>query len=298
MALIFDNPTKAVSFNLAGGLEQADQIGLQVYDDQGNLLASHVGNVNSISNPLSVSITSTDFNIKSIRFIDVTNSAIQLIGNLSFCSTQPNTTICNVSHSISSPSDWLTLYPEHNAGQTFISPNDGLLTGFLLTNLFKEETTYPATINFLFSPGNNTLNPVIEIPVVVTQPGPFLINLPEPFLVQEGSTYAFSFNYPAVDVDFLQGNFNEYFAIAAEPGNFYPEGSAFDENISADGSMVVPGNNFEDPLGTDVDFIAYIDCRSIPTLSQWGIIALGMIMLIIGLVALKDFIPLHSRVNY
>lgn len=36
-------------------------------------------------------------------------------------------------------------------------------------------------------------------------------------------------------------------------------------------------------------------CRPIPTLSQWSIIALGMIMLILGLVARKDFISLRFQ---
>ena len=99
-------------------------------------------------------------------------------------------------------------------------------------------------------------------------------NLNVPFAVLDGLSYAW----------FVQESIGGDIYINGASGNPYPNG----------GDM----NGFSSGPSQIVDLVFQVTINPslpIPTLSQWGIITLSMIMLIFGVVALKDSIALRLQ---
>ena len=162
------------------------------------------------------------------------------------------------------------------AGQTFTPTQDGLITSIKLNFCVTGAAMTPmGTWNlYISTPTGGVLPTVYETFNVTVASGLQTINLSTPFPVTKGTMYEFQYA-PHTIV--------RYCGTCSSPST-YAGG-----NITSQG-IGVPGfdRSFE---------ITIIDKKAIPTLSQWGLIILGLFLTIFGLVALRQRILHAERVK-
>ena len=160
-------------------------------------------------------------------------------------------------------------------GQTFIATQDGAITSISIKgndNMGSPANTYASTVNLFLDldPGDGNIIPsaVYQTFDFTNVTGTNTINLTTPFPVVSGRTYRFEFQIPVVANLRLDAN-----TFAAAP------------NIDTYTGGVFTGNGTYN-TNFDLNFSLTIVSpqNPIPTLSQWGLLIFGLLVINLGIV--------------
>jgi len=157
-------------------------------------------------------------------------------------------------------------------GQTFMACQTGYITSIQL-NLFGL-----GTYNLrLAKPTGGKLSNIYQTFTAKQQPEPTIINLNIPFPVIAGVIYELQFDHQS----------QPYPVFGVVGGGDYPDGQA-----------TLDGVPYPGPTNSDLDFGVTIQpTLPIPTLGQWGLINLGLILGIFGAAAIKNQLQVNFRRN-
>ena len=166
----------------------------------------------------------------------------------------------------------------NHLGQTFVACQTGTITSIDLT-LFTPSSDYNFWIG---TPTGASLTGVpYETFSVSSAAGPVTVNLTTPFPVTQGTTYEFQINNTSTLFSYQR------FGAVGAPS----EGDYFCGYRTSDGSITDADLDFGiNIIGTGDNFIctrAFNAPEPVPTLSQWSLLILGLLLLNLGLILIN-----------